>query len=198
MSGRRLGFILAIFIAAGGSLGAQSVEDKGTIENIREAVNRLPYYGVFDFVSFQYDDGTVALSGYVYQPQLKRDIVSAVKRVSRVDDVVDRIEVLPTSQHDDDLRLRAFARIYGDNVLSRYAPGGGLMRDDLVNMRRYPGWQPFGTYPIKIIVNRGRITLAGAVDSTFDRTIAGHRAREIPGAFAVDNALVVAGTSEAR
>jgi osmotically-inducible protein OsmY len=185
--------ILAIFFIAGSSLGAQSVDDARTIEDLREAVLKLPYYGVFDSVSVQYEKGTATLSGFVYQPKLKSDIVNVAKRVSRVDEVVDRIEVLPVSQHDDDLRFRAFVRIYGDSSLSRYAAGGGLNRYDLINMRRYPGTQPFGTYPIKIIVNRGRITLSGIVDSEFDKTIAGVRAREVFGAFSVDNALVIEG-----
>jgi osmotically-inducible protein OsmY len=201
MFGRSLGMILAVLVAAGSSLAAQTVEDKRAIDDVREAVLRLPYYGVFDFVSFGYEKGTVTLSGYVYQPKLKQDIINAVKRVSRVDDVVDQIEVLPTSQHDDDIRWRAFAQIYGDSVLSRYAPGGGLSRFDLedaFNMRRYPGTQPFGSYPIKIIVNRGQILLAGNVDSKFDKTIAGVRARQVEGSFGVDNALMVAGGRAAR
>ena len=199
MFGRSLGMILAILVAAGGSLGAQTANDKRTIDDLREAVLRLPYYGVFDFVTFTYEQGTATLSGFVYQPKLKQDIINAVKRVSRVDDVVDQIEVLPLSQHDDDIRWRAFRQIYGDSVLSRYAPGGGLSRfDDVFDMRRYPGTQPFGTFPIKIIVNRGHILLVGQVDSKFDKTIAGMRAREVEGSFGVENALMIPGGRAGR
>ena len=199
MFGRALGLILAIFLAAGGSLGAQSVDDKRTIEDLRAAMLRLPYYGVFDFVSVRYEKGTATVSGFVYQPKLKQDIINAAKRVSRVDDVIDQIEVLPVSQHDDDIRWRAFRHIYTDSVLSRYAPGGGLSRfDDVFDSRRFPGTQPFGHYPIKIIVNRGHILLVGAVDSPFDKTIAGLRAREVEGAFGVENALMVPGSRSAR
>ena len=195
---RSFGVILAVLVIAGSSLAAQSPEDKRTIEDLRAAVLRLPYYGVFDSVSVGYERGTATVSGYVYQPKTKQDIVNALKRVSRVDDVVDQIEVLPVSQHDDELRRRAFVQIYGDSVLSRYAAGGGVSRFDVIDMIRYPGTQPFGDYGIKIIVNRGRITLVGNVDSTFDRTIAGHRAREIPGAFGVENTLVVANGRDTR
>ena len=199
MVGRSLGMILAILLLAGGSLGAhQTADDKRTVEDIREAVLRLPYYGVFDSVSVNYEKGTATLSGFVYQPKLKGDIVNAVKRVARVDDLVDQIEVLPVSQHDDALRLRTFVRVYGDSGLSRYAPGGGVSRFDIDNMLRYPGTQPFGNYPIKIIVNRGHILLLGNVDSTFDKTIAGMRAREVEGSFGVENALLVPGARSAR
>jgi BON domain len=195
---RSLGLMLAIVLSAAGTLSAQTPDDKRTVEDLRAAVLRLPYYGVFDAVSVNYDKGTATLTGFVYQTRLKEDIVNAVKRVARVDDVVDQIEVLPVSRHDDELRWRTFAHIYGDSVLSRYAAGGGLSRFDLYDMLRFPGTEPFGNYGIKIIVNRGRITLVGLVDSTFDKTIAGHRAREIPGAFGVENALVVASSTSTR
>lgn len=48
--------------------------------------------------------------------------------------------------------------------------------------------QPFG-YPIHIIVRGGRTTLVGVVDNPADKQIAGMRAREVPGVFAVDNQL---------
>jgi osmotically-inducible protein OsmY len=53
--------------------------------------------------------------------------------------------------------------------------------------------QLFGTYPIHIIVQGGRTLLVGVVDSAFDRTIAGQRARAVPGTFGVENELVIAG-----
>ena len=65
-------------------------------------------------------------------------------------------------------------------------------------MRRYPGMQPFGTYPIHIVVQGGRTLLLGVVDSEFDRTIAGLRAREVPGTFGVENELVVTAEGKSR
>jgi hypothetical protein len=185
--------LLGILVCTAAPLAAQpSARDEQTIDDIRKAVLRLPYYGVFDFLAFAYDKGTVTLSGYVYQPSLKREVISVVKRVARVDDVVDEIEELPVSQNDDSIRWRTFYRIYGDSVLSRYAPGGGLSRFDRRFVApRYPGMQPFGSYPIQIVVKGGRTILLGIVDSEFDKTIAGVRAREVPGAFGVDNELVV-------
>lgn len=170
-----------------------SPEDQRTVDGIRQALVRLPYYGVFDFLAFQYEKGTVTLSGYAYAPGLKRDAVSAVRKVARVDEVVDEIEQLSASQHDDRIRWATFYKIYNDDFLSRYAPGGGLpvRFDRQFLMPRYPGMQPFGTYPIHIIVRRGRTTLLGVVDSEGDRTTAGFRAREVPGTFGVENELVI-------
>ena len=53
-----------------------------------------------------------------------------------------------------------------------------------------------GDYPIHIIVKNGRITLLGVVDNETDKTLAGMRAREVEGAFAVDNQLVVRKSTE--
>jgi hyperosmotically inducible protein len=47
--------------------------------------------------------------------------------------------------------------------------------------------------PIRIIVENGHVTLYGVVDNTMDKTVAGIRANQIPGAFSVENKLVVKG-----
>jgi hypothetical protein len=56
---------------------------------------------------------------------------------------------------------------------------------------RFPGTEPAGDYPIHIVVDKGRVTLLGVVDNESDKTVAGMKAREVPGSFAVDNELVV-------
>ncbi|MGQ0734273.1 MAG: BON domain-containing protein [Acidobacteriota bacterium] len=175
------------------SLSAQvSREDQRTIDAIRETLLRLPYYGVFDFLVVRYEKGTVTVSGFAYRPTLKDDVGMALKRVPRVDTVVDNIEVLPTSQNDDRIRWSTYYAIYTDAALSRYAPGGGLTAFDLrFDLPRYPGMQPLGNYPIHIIVKGGRTQLLGVVNSEGDKTLAGFRAREVPGTFGVENDLMI-------
>jgi hypothetical protein len=51
--------------------------------------------------------------------------------------------------------------------------------------------QPFGNYPIHIIVKHGRTMLLGVVNNEADKTLAGVRAREVPRTFEVSNELVV-------
>jgi len=184
--------VTAMFIAAPALAAAQpSPEDARTNDDIRRALLRLPYYGVFDYLTYQYDKGTVTLSGYAYRATVKSDAVKAVKRVSRVDQVVDQIELLPVSQNDDRIRWSTFYRIYGDAFLSRYAPGGALAGRRFYGPR-YPGAEPFGYYPIHVVVKRGKTMLLGVVDSESDRTAAGFRAREVPLTFGVENELLVA------
>jgi osmotically-inducible protein OsmY len=187
-------FVIAalVFMSVAAIAAAQpSSEDGRANDDIRRALVRLPYYGVFDYLTFRYDRGTVTLSGYAYNGTLKGDAVKAVRRVSRVDQVIDQIELLPASQNDDRIRWSTYYRIYGDAFLSRYAPGGGLAGARF-HGPRYPGAQPFGYYPIHVVVKRGRTMLLGVVDSESDRTAAGFRAREVPLTFGVENELLVA------
>jgi hyperosmotically inducible periplasmic protein len=186
--------LLLLGTISGGAIGAaQSVTPGETARSVRRMLERLPYYGVFDYIAFGVDRGTVTLVGYSYQGSLKKDAEMAAKRASGVDEVANKIEVLPASQNDDRIRWETFYRIYTDDFLSRYAPGGvhGVLQD-LRDQRLFPGMQPVGFYAIHIIVKNGRTMLEGVVDSAADRQIAEVRAREVSGVFGVENDLVVA------
>ena len=186
------GTLIATIGLAAAAPTAQSVSTRQATERVRTALERLPRYGVFDFVGFELDRGSVTLVGYAYHGHLKSDAGKAVSRLDGIEEVGNRIEVLPASQNDDRIRWSTFYNIYTDTFLSRYAPGGARSAyQDVLRFRRFPGLQPFGDYPIHIVVNRGRTTLYGIVDSESDKMIAGVRAREIPGVFGVDNQLVV-------
>ena len=191
-----LGFTVLLAGAATSALAQPS----STIEGIRKELMQLPYYSVFDFLAFSYEKGTVTLMGYAYHPTLKQDSVRAVKRASGVDQVIDKVEELPVSPNDDDLRWKTYYGIYRDPFLSRYAPGGGALWGHRhpfdaafhpLGPARFPGMEPLGDYPIHIIVKNGKITLLGVVDSEADKTVAGMRAREVPGSFGVENELVI-------
>jgi hyperosmotically inducible protein len=192
--------LVGLTLLLSGAWPAAGADAKGPIDEIRKELMQLPYYGVFDFLAFNYDKGKVTLMGYAYHPSLKKDATRAVKRVSGVDEVVDKIEELPVSQNDDDIRWATYYKIYRDPFLSRYAPGGGALWGHRhpfgfglhpMSPAQFPGMEPVGDYPIHIIVKSGKIMLLGVVDSESDKTVAGLRAREVPGAFGVENLLVV-------
>jgi hyperosmotically inducible protein len=192
--------VLGTIVMLAAALNVAYGDAQSTVEEIRKELMQLPYYGVFDYLAFKYDKGTVTLMGYAYAPGLKRDAERAVKRVSGVDQVVDKIEDLPASQMDDELRWKTYYAIYRDPFLSRYAPGGGMLWGHRHNLGpgfhsfgggAFPGMEPAGDYPIHIVVKNGRITLLGVVDSESDKTLAGMKAREVPGSFGVDNQLIV-------
>lgn len=172
--------------------GAQPVSEKQTTLSVQLALQRLPYYGVFDFLAFTVDRGTVTLMGYAYHEDLKSDAAAALSRISGVDQVVNNIEVLPGSPDDDRIRWATFYNIYTDSFLSRYAPGGPLgARSEILTSARFPGKQPLGNYPLHIVVKNRRTMLFGIVTSEADKTVAGMRARAVTETFGVENELVV-------
>ncbi|HLH44475.1 MAG TPA: BON domain-containing protein [Bryobacteraceae bacterium] len=152
--------------------GSQQVKAGGTIEDrVRHELAMLPYYSVFDNLSFRVDDGAVTLFGEVTRPVVKDDAVSAVKRVEGVTAVNDQIEVLPPSPFDNQIRRSAYRAIYGFPALQRYA---------------------MGVVPsIHIIVKNGHVTLEGVVASEQDKQMAFMRASGVPNVFSVENHLQV-------
>jgi hyperosmotically inducible protein len=141
------------------------------MRQVRHELVMLPYYGVFDNLAFRVEGNTVTLLGQVTRPTLKSSAENVVKDVEGVERVVNNIEVLPVSPHDDDLRLAAYRSIYGHTALNRYA------------LQAVP--------PIHIIVKNGNITLEGVVANEGDKNIAGMQAKGVPGAFSVTNNLRV-------
>ncbi len=142
------------------------------VKEVRHELVMLPYYGVFDNLSYKVDpDGTVTLMGQVVRPTLKSDAGNVVKRIEGVEKVVNNIEVLPTSFNDDQIRMAVYRAIYGNSVLNPY------------QLRAVP--------PIHIIVKNGHVTLEGAVARAMDKQIAGIQANGVPGVFSVTNNLVV-------
>jgi len=140
-------------------------------KRVRHELVMLPYYNVFDNLSFKVEGDRVTLSGQVTDPVLRTDAGRVVQRMPGVAAVSNQIEVLPLSPYDDHLRIALLRAIYWDSALSRY------------------GLNPVS--PIRIVVKNGNVTLEGVVASTMDRNIAGIKANQVPGVFAVTNNLRV-------
>src|SRR5215213_1361274 len=96
------------------SATAQDVTPEETVRSVRKMLERLPYYGVFDFIAFRVDRGTVHLAGYSFERRLKIDAEDVTRRASGVTEVANRIDLLPVSQNDDRIRWETFYRIYTD------------------------------------------------------------------------------------
>ena len=139
---------------------------------IRREILTLPYYGVFDAIGYRMNGGTVTLTGYVVRPTTKRDAEESIRDIDGVRNVVNNIEVLPLSPSDDRIRAR---------LLQTFVNRGGSL------YRYFMGANP----GIRIIVNRGRVTLEGYVDNRGDANLANILARSVPGTFAVTNNLQV-------
>ena len=140
-------------------------------KEVRHELVMLPYYSVFDNLSFRVDNGAVTLFGQVVRPTLKSDAENVVKKIEGVSRVNNQIEVLPVSPNDDQIRRAVYAKIYGQAQLSRYS------------MQAVP--------PIHIIVKNGNVALEGVVANAADKNVAEIQAKSVSGVFGVTNNLVV-------
>ena len=132
---------------------------------------RSGYDSTFDYFALNVKDGVVVVQGADRTGVGRQEALGEIYNTPGVKDVVDNISVEPASPMDDGLRLRAARVIYHDPVLSKYAMDPAQ--------------------PIRIIVENGHITLYGTVINAMDKTIAGIRANQLPGAFTVQNNLIV-------
>jgi|ERR1700691_2749309 osmotically-inducible protein OsmY len=136
------------------------------------AYDRVGYYdNAFNYIAVSVNGGVVTLSGDAVWDAPDESALGIVAQTPGVKDVVDDVKILPVSNFDNSIRLRTARAIYHDSVLGRYA-------SDPVD-------------PIRIVVDNGHVTLYGIVESTMDKNIAGMRASSVPGAFSVENKLVV-------
>jgi hyperosmotically inducible protein len=125
---------------------------------IHERLAVLPSYGVFDTVRFEVQGKTVTLSGQVVKESVKQNAERMVKHIDGVEDVVNDIELLPSSRSDDALRMNVYRSIYEKQPLEKYGTRGAPA--------------------IHIIVKNGWVTLEGVVDSHADRSLVHLRALE--------------------
>lgn len=139
---------------------------------VRDTILRTPFYTVFDSVSMGVEGGAVLLSGSVSSPDRRKDIEERVARVVGVREIRNDVRVQPTSVFDDRLRRQLYGAIYGSDQFFPYA-----------------AWP---NPPIRIIVERGKVTLTGVVASPVEQALLGHIARGIP-SFGVDNQVKVEG-----
>jgi hyperosmotically inducible periplasmic protein len=138
---------------------------------VHHQLRLLPFYSVFDNLSFSIAGNRVTLSGQVLRQTLKENAEAAVKEIEGVGPVVNNIEVLPASATDDELRREVYRAIFEDAVLAKYAI------------------QPVPT--IHIVVKKGVVTLEGTVDVDADKLQAGKHAGSVPNVTEIRNNLVL-------
>jgi osmotically-inducible protein OsmY len=161
--------------------GVRSVVDEMTIAfvdddaligaRVAEQVRRYARFTIFDHADIGVNRGVVTLFGQVTESVKATELARRASRVPGVREVRSRIETLPASTGDDALRAELAERIYRHPFLERY----GRLR------------QP----SIHIIVERGHVTLTGAVDSPGDKQTAGSIVNGTFGVLSVRNNLFV-------
>jgi hyperosmotically inducible protein len=127
-------------------------KDLQIFNDVSRQVLRYAYFTIFDDVNASVDNGVVTLTGKVTMPFKSTEIQKRVAKVDGVTQVVNKIQVLPVSMFDDGLRYQIARAIYGNPSFWNYAA--------MVNP------------PIHIIVENGRVTLTGVVNSNVERMLA--------------------------
>jgi hyperosmotically inducible protein len=172
------------------------------VQEVRKQLGGLTDYSVFDWITFGIQGKTLVLKGYASRPILKEEASRAVKNIEGIASVDNQIQVLSLSPNDDRIRATVYNRIYTQPALRKYnanqgsvasalGPGGrnaALMAGGITNN------PPIGFHAIHIVVNNGHVTLFGVVLNKSDSEIAGVQANTAPGAFSVDNQLIIQGS----
>lgn len=151
-------------------------DEANLVKEVRHQLVMLPYLTLFDNLEYRVDGTKVTLMGQVVRPSLKSDAGRAVKSIEGVTEVDNQIQVLPPSGMDDQIRRAEYRSIYGFADLWKYAMGA--------------------LPPVHIVVDNGRVTLYGVVDSEADKNLIGLRANTVPNVFSVTNNLQVEGAGK--
>jgi hyperosmotically inducible protein len=172
MFGKLCAVAAGLLLTANVTLAAQTSEsdrkDFQVAKDIAKTVQRYSRFTIFDDVSANVKDGMVTLTGKVTMPYKRDDIAKRIAKVDGVRGVSDQIDVLPVSQFDDELRYRIARSIYNNSNFWNYA----IMPNP----------------PIHIVVEHGRVTLTGVVQSEVDRALARSLATQF-GALSITNSL---------
>jgi len=150
---------------------AEQPVDANVAREVRHQLQVLPYYSVFDHITFTIQGRTAILVGSVLRTTLKRNAEDSIKSIEGVSGVVNKIEVLPASQTDDELRRDVYRAIFEDAALQNYAI------------------QPLPS--IHIIVKNGQVYLEGTVATDADKRAAGAKAGGVANVAGVKDNLVV-------
>ena len=136
---------------------AEDVTPRQIGEQARKDIVTYYAYTIFDNITLEVQGDRLIVNGQVTQPYKKQDIGNFLAHVKGVAELDNNLEVLPTSEYDDSLRLAIARAIYNDPYFIHY------------------GNQALP--PIHIIVKNGNVTLEGVVASQMDRTKAEMDAR---------------------
>lgn len=168
MKARFLSVLALVALAGVSSAAAQDRRDVRLADKVSSTISSYASFTIFDDIQGVVDQGVVTLTGKVTMPYKKSDIEKRVAKIDGVKSVDNRIDVLPVSIYDDELRASIARAIYRNPSFWNYA------------MMSNP--------PIHIVVENGRVTLTGVVSSPVDKALAASLASGF-GEFGLTNSL---------
>jgi osmotically-inducible protein OsmY len=144
--------------------------DQQLAEEIVKAMQRYPYYTVFDYLDGRINGGVVTLMGKVTPERDKAgELFERVAKIPGVQDVQNRIETLTPSSGDDNLRRVIARAIFRSAHFQRFST------------------QP--NPPFHIIVDKSVVTLIGYVQGEIERREMEQIVRHTQGVLRVVNEL---------
>jgi osmotically-inducible protein OsmY len=153
---------------------ASSVHDEILRDQLSNKLryDRIGYGIVFNNPTLSVEKGVATVGGTVRDYPDRDSAIAIVETTPGVKDVIDEIDVAPTSINDDQLRIALARSIYGNSALRKYALDPQA--------------------PIRIVVENGNVELHGVVTNELDKQVAYMKASSVPGVFSVKNNIVVA------
>ncbi len=153
---------------------ASSVHDEILRDQLSNKLryDRIGYGIVFNNLTLSVESGIATVAGKVRDYPDRDSAIAIVETTPGVKDVIDEIEVAPTSINDDRLRITLARSIYGNSALQKYALDPQA--------------------PIRILVENGNVELHGVVTNQLDKQVAYTQASSVPGVFSVKNNIMVA------
>ena len=150
---------------------AKAESDEKLAMEVIDTIRRYALFTVYDDFQGSVRNGVVHLRGAVTDEKKLADVIERVAKVRGVQEIDNKVTVLPANQDDDRLRVTIANAIYSLSDFERYS-----MADP----------------PIHVIVNRGHVTLVGGVRSEIEKRKAYDAARFVNGVLALDDRVVVA------
>lgn len=147
---------------------APFVEDKNLAAEVGNKIHSNLFYGVYDWVTVNANNGVITLDGWVHLPWLKSQFQTEAEKVIGVKSVDNKIQ---NTFGPGEIGVRAARLIYNDPM--------------------FEGMQYFSDPPIHIIVNNGTVILEGTVNSEAQSGWAENLVRFRTDAFSVQNNLKV-------
>lgn len=166
-------FGLSVFsVSAQTHVIGKNPKQGGIEQQVYREILMLPYYGLFDSISFKVDGNAVYLSGKVLNAINKSDAENVIKRISGVTDVINNIEILPMFSSDNQIRR---------SIIQEFDRRGASL------FRYVQGVNP----SMRIIVDGGRVSLEGYVSTKSDADLAKVLTNSVFGVFSVSDNLII-------
>jgi osmotically-inducible protein OsmY len=144
--------------------------DEVLASEVAKAMQRYPYYTVFDYLDGSINKGVVTLRGKVTPDRDKSgDLFERVAKVPGVQDVQNEIHTMTPSRGDENLRRSIARQVFRSSHFMRFSSQSNP--------------------PFHIIVDRSVVTLVGYVQGEIERRELERIALQTQGVLRVDNQL---------